>query len=346
VTIRGSVDVVTTKRATGWAYAQGRRDDIVVQAVLSHEVIGDAIAADHRPDLAAVGMGKGNCGYTIEFYREIDPLYLPFVSIKVDGGDTELPRAGQLGFREFFAALHQNRPTAGRSRSVFGGLWTDRTDAAAILKAKGEIGQIDQETAAVLGQLIDRGLAVASLSDGSLTKRDNAINPDQVAALIEATPILPALRAAFDDNPLVLSAEICERDTVLVQPSAEGIWPSAVECLIIASPVGEDGMAVEIVRDSHLLPEFTAGGVSRWASKQAHAGLEVAAEQQGLMSRYELSPGNAAIIGPGTIYRLCCAGGSDGIKLSCVPSRALPMALVSDGARSETVRRSRVRVWL
>ena len=43
----------------GWAYAQGRRNDLIVQAVLSHEVIGDAVATEYRPDLAAVGMGKG-----------------------------------------------------------------------------------------------------------------------------------------------------------------------------------------------------------------------------------------------------------------------------------------------
>jgi hypothetical protein len=347
LTIRGSVDVVTTKGATGWAYAQGRRNEIVVQALLSHEVIGDAIATDHRPDLAAVGMGKGNCGYTIEFYREIDPLYLPFVSIKVDGGDTELPRAGELGFREFFAALHRSRPTAGRSRSVLGGLWSDRTDAAAILKAKNEIGQLDSKTAAIVGQLIHLGLAIVDLPAGpAAEKHENGITPNHVATLVEAAPMLNALRAVFDDNPLILSAELCEQDTTLVQPSAENALTSAVECLAVASPVGEDSLAVEIVRDSHLLPEFTAGGVSRWASGQVHAALLVATERQGLISRYEIPPGGATIIGPGTIYRLRCTDGGAAMKLFCLPTRLMPLTLVHDVRRRETVRESGVRIWL
>ena len=158
--------------------------------------------------------------------------------------------------------------------------------------------------------------------------------------------MLSTLRAVFDDNPLVLSAEVCERDTVLVQPSAENALAPTVECLAVASPVGEDGIAVEIVRDSHLLPEFTPGGVSRWASGQVHAALQIAAERQGLISRYEVPPGGATIIGPGTIYRLRCTDGAAALKLCCLPTRLMPLALVNDAHRRETVRESGVRFWL
>lgn len=345
MTIRGSVDVVTTKGATGWAYAQGRRNDIVVQAVLSHEVIGDAAATDYRPDLAAVGMGKGNCGYTIEFYREIDPLYLPFVSVKVDGGDAELPRAGQLGFSDFFAAFHRGHPAAGRPRSVLGGLWTDRTDAAAMLKAKTEIGQIAPDAAAVIGQLIHLGIAIV---EPPPTFREPAaeLDAERVAALVEAAPTLTALRAILDDHPLIVGAELCRGDTPLVQPSAESRLPSAAECLIVVTPAADCGIAVEIVRDSHLLPEFTPGGVSRWANGQVHAGVEIAAAQQGLMTRYELPIGATAIIGPGTIYRLRCSDAAEGIKMTCAPSRATPMVLAEDDSRRDIVRETGLRLWL
>jgi hypothetical protein len=131
-----------------------------------------------------------------------------------------------------------------------------------------------------------------------------------------------------------------------VQPSAESRLPSAAECLVIAVPAWEQGIAVEIVRGSHQLPEFTPSGASRWASGQVHAGLEVAAERQALMSRYEVPVGGAAIIGPGTIYRLRCAAGADGVKMCCAPSRGMPMTLASAGGRSETVRKSGVRVWM
>jgi hypothetical protein len=70
------------------------------------------------------------------------------------------------------------------------------------------------------------------------------------------------------------------------------------------APFAEAEITVEIVRDGHRLPEFTPAGVSRWASPQPHAALELAVLQQGLITQYALPPGAAAIIGPGTIYRL------------------------------------------
>jgi len=133
MTSRGPLDVLTPETAIGWAYAPNRAGGVMVQAVFCHEIIGDALASEHRSDLAAIGLAEGNCGFTIRFYRQGAPLYLPFVPIKVDGGDTELARTGQLGFAEFFSALYSAHPSVGRSRSVLGGLWTDRTDAAAIL---------------------------------------------------------------------------------------------------------------------------------------------------------------------------------------------------------------------
>ncbi len=343
MTILGSVDMVTTKGATGWAYAQGRRNDIVVQAVLSHEVIGDAVATDHRPDLAAVGMGKGNCGYNIEFYREIDPLYLPFVSVKIDGGDAELPRAGQLGFADYFAALHRAHPACGRSRSVFGGLWTDRTDAAAVLKGKIAIGQIAPEAGATIGEMIHLGIALLA-DTGTAGLGDATV--DAIATLIETPSLLAVLRAVFDDNPVVVDATRCDGDTALVQPSAEHQLPSAAECLVLVTPAAERDVAVDIVRDGHLLPEFTPGGVSRWGSGRAHAAVEIAAGRQGLMSRYDVPAGTVAIIGPGAIYRLRCGEGAAGVRMVCTPSRAMPMALAAQDNRREAARPSGVRLCI
>ena len=339
---------MTTKGASGWAYAPARRSDIVVQAVLSHEVIGDAIASDYRPDLAAVGINNGNCGYAITFYREIEPLYLPFVSIKVDGGDIELPRAGRFGFDEFFTALHRSHPAAGHSRSILGGLWTDRTDAAAMLKAKVAIGQISGDAGATIGALIHLGIAILPLSDrqDSGPRGDATLTAGGIAALIERPAMLAAMRAVLDDNPIVLDVEICMRDTALTQPSAENRLPSPAECLVLVTPAAGQDIAVEIVHDSHRLPEYTASGVSRWESNQAHAGIELAAQRQGVITRYDVPVGAFAIIGPGTIYRLRCADGADALKLCCVPSRAMPMTLATDGSRGETMRRSGVRVFV
>ena len=320
----------------------------MVQAVLSHEIIGDAVAATYRSDLAAVGMGNGNCGYTIKFYREIDPLYLPFISVKVDGGDIELPRAGYLGFAEFFAAFYRAHPSAGRQRSMLGGLWTDRTDAAAILKSKIDIGQVTGETAVSIGPLIHLGLAVLPLdrSGISLGAAAGEPSPESIASIIEQPGLLAVIRSVLDDNPRVLSVEICASDTALVQPSAEYHWPSAAECLAVVTPAAGQDIAIDVVRDSHRLPEFTTAGISRWVSGKIHAGLEIAAERQGLITRYDISSGSIAIIGPGTIYRLHAAKGAEALKFCCIPSRAIPLALAGDGHRRETTRKSGLRIWL
>ena len=158
----------------------------------------DAVATDHRPDLAATGMGNGNCGYSITFYRESNPRYLPFVAVKVDGGDIELPRAGQFGFGEFITAFYQTDPAGAASR------------------------------------------------------------------------------AGRADRPMPTSS-----------------WRAA---------------------------------------------------RQGLMARHAVPGGAIAIVGPGTICRLRCAGDATGVKLYCVPLRATPVTMANDGGRNEIMRQSGVRL--
>src|ERR1700761_1909947 len=76
MSVRGSLDVVSTTGVLGWAYAAEDRAKLIVQALLNNAVIGESVANVHRADLAAVGMGDGNCGYKIDFYQEIDERYL------------------------------------------------------------------------------------------------------------------------------------------------------------------------------------------------------------------------------------------------------------------------------
>jgi hypothetical protein len=113
MSIRGSLDVITPTGVTGWAYAPEERF-VTVQALLGHQVIGEAVANLHRADLAGAGIGDGNCGYSITFYEKLDPLTLPFVSVKPEGGDVELPRVTVAGFGDFFGAVHRKRPPSQR----------------------------------------------------------------------------------------------------------------------------------------------------------------------------------------------------------------------------------------
>ena len=259
--IRGSVDVVTPKEVSGWAYAPDSREPVQVQVLLNHEILGETIANIHRSDLAAAGLGNGNSGFTIHLFRQIDPLYLPFLVVKMNGGDAELPRAPTLGFKDFFNSLYVTHPTAGRQRSVFGGLWTDRTDAAALLRGKVEIGQLSTETARTIEKLIYSGLSIIHLQSMPERSDWSRSSGDQVGDLLEEPSVLLPLRAILEDNPLVVETEVIEQPVArLTQPSSAAPSTSPAECLEIVVALSE-GVVLEVVRESHRLPDSAPAAV-------------------------------------------------------------------------------------
>jgi hypothetical protein len=342
--IRGSVDGVTGTEVRGWAFVAGRREPVLVQAILNHEILGEAKANIHRPDLAAAGLGDGKSGYVISLFRPIDPLYLPFIAVKIDGGDAELPRAPLLGFAEYFSSLYASHPTAGRSRSVFGGLWTDRTDAAALLRGKIEIGQIVPATVASVAQLIHDGVAIFDLREVPEQAAWLHKLAEKAGDLVEDTSLLPVLRAVLEDNPLVVKVDwVGDGDMDFSQPSVRNPSPSPAECVEVIVPLGEP-VALDVVRDSHRLPEFTPLGVSRWASRAGSAGVSLAAGH-GLLDCKSLRPGQAAVVGPGSLFRIRMEGDSATVRILCLPCRGLPVALAMNGARRESSRASAMRVW-
>ncbi len=98
MSVRGSLDVVTIGYAAGWAYPTNTKGRLVVQALLNHAIIGEAVADLHRGDLASVGLGDGNYGFHIDFYNAIDVGAMPFVVVKVEDGDLDVPRSTQSGY--------------------------------------------------------------------------------------------------------------------------------------------------------------------------------------------------------------------------------------------------------
>jgi hypothetical protein len=304
--IRGSVDAVSTTEVLGWAYGPGRNDPILVQAVLNHEILGEALANQYRPDLAAAGLGDGHSGYLIKLYRPVDPLYLPFIRIRLDGGDAELPRAPHLGFADFFSNLYEKHPFAGRPRSVFGGLWTDRTDASALLRGKASTGLIAPALAPILQSLIYEGFALIPLGY-PLSGPAGALSDPALA---------PLLLAILEDFPLLLQTTTAAGTSPLAQPSAANPSPSPAECLALLLPPPE-GAAFDIIRHSHSFPEFSPAGASRWTG-QSHP---QAAE--GFLDRHELPASTAALISPGAIYRTI-APDSPITTLTLIPARTTP----------------------
>ena len=343
--IRGSVDVVETTEVRGWAYSPNRRDPVRVQAVLNHEILGEALANIHRPDLAAAGLGDGKSGYAIKLFRPIDPIYLPFLTVKVDDGDAELPRAPALGFRDFFAALFRKHPAAGRSRSLFGGLWTDRSDAAAVLRGKVAIGQVPDGVAASVGHLIHDGASLLDLAAAPAEADWRPAIGTAVGDLLDDAAVLPMLRTVLDDNPLALRAVwLAGSGTGFAQPSTGNPAPSPAECLALVVPFGAP-VTLEVVRGSHCLPEFTPSGVSRWANGESAASLELAAGH-GLLDSHALAAGSVAVIGPGTLYRVRFGAESQAAQILCVPVRQTPLDSANRASTSATIRPSGVRVLI
>jgi hypothetical protein len=332
--IRGSVDIITASEVHGWAYGAARREPVMVQAVLNHEILGAAMADIHRQDLVAAGFGDGRAGFVIKLFRPVDPLYLPFLRVTTDGGDTELPRAPMLGFAEFFTFLYAANPAIGRTRSVYGGLWTDRTDAAALLRGKCAIGQIPERAAPALAALIQDGFAPITLAadppawDGPLAT--------QAAQLLADPALLAPLHAILEDHPLVLKADWVEPAGPLAQPSARNATPTPTECVEILVPFGE-GAQLDVVRESHRMPEFTLHGGSRWRHEAVAA---VGAENY--LDVFELHPGTAVLMGPGTIFRIR-PGEAQVARIACVPARDTPARLAAEG--QERILETGVRVW-
>jgi hypothetical protein len=364
--MRGSLDAVTTTSAMGWAYSSSSKEKLTVQALLNQAVLGEAIANMHRDDLATVGLGDGNCAYHIDFYHEIDPLYLPFIAVKLDGGDVDLPRSTISGYADFFYALHRQYPVTGRHRSVFGGLWTDRVDAAALLRDRREVGMVAPKTAGILSDFLQVGFSnlddaltrgVEPLpssgskrggdrSDGALSDRWPP-QRDVVRSALQSIPVLDLLHSILEGHPLAIGSEIVETaEKEFRQLSASKVLSSPAECLGLIIPLGDSAVQLEVVRDSHLFPEFALNGQSRWVSQSGTVATKVALQQNGMTDRHVVQPGSIVVMSPGLIHRLQTEPGTAALRVLCTPSRHAPLERLLDGSCKEVVLETGARIWL
>jgi len=256
--IRGSVDAVTKKQVSGWIYSDAQKEPLLVEAVINNQVVGTAVADISRPDLQKAGFGDGSCGFEIRFEHEIDPIYLPFVQVRIAATDLELRRWSASGFHEFFRTLYERYPHAGRSASVFGGLWTDRIDASALLKGRADIGAVSAIEANCIARFINDGAVVIArdLKSASSSLRGKTSDlPSKVADALFDEDILRVIRGILDDNPVAIRAESVDADQAdFVQMSGLEDLPSPAECLGLIFPNREKPVALEVVRGSHRFP--------------------------------------------------------------------------------------------
>ncbi len=332
--IRGSLDSVTATTAEGWLFMPGRKS-IPVQAWLDGQIIGEAMTERHRPDLAAVGYGDGNCGFCIDFIRDIAPDYQPGIVARPADCDLELPRTSRSDPTALLAVLRQRYPAAGQTASIYGGFWTDRTDARALLAGRVGVGITPGELAAPLGQFLQEGLMLLPADPGAASGT-NGTYATLATAVLTAPIVLAVLRQVLEDHPLVLAAEKLEpSDHTLYQASTLADISSPAECLEIIVPL-TSGVGLSVVRDGHRLPEFLFTGKSRWVSHlDAVALSDVVGEVT--LDDYDVPEATLAIVGPGTLHHLRLDNGAQAVRLLVVPRRQEAKASLKDGNRRQRV---------
>jgi hypothetical protein len=348
--IRGSVDIITIKLVTGWLYSDEHQEPLSVDAVINGEVVGRAVAKLPRPDLAAAGLGNGKCGFEVRFANEIDALYLPFVQIMVATTDLELRRYAAAGFRDYFRALYQRYPRAGRSASVFGGLWIDRTDAAAMLKGRTDIGLIAPSDANAVARLIQDGIIVVDCDvERALQTVAKPLNNDLAASVgrtLFDDNVLKVMRAVLDDHPVAVRADVVDSDDgEFMQMSAAEDLPSPAECLGLVFPDGEHAISVDVVRGGHRFPEFLPNGTSRWTHAGAQSTARATLAPDLPVDRHLVPPGSAIVIGPGALFRVRATNGN-AIRVLALPARLTLMRFHQKAPSGELTHESGARVWI
>lgn len=329
MTIKGSLDLLTTKGAHGWIYDKAENGPVVVEAVLHHRVVGEALADIYRHDLAAVGFGDGRCGFTIDFDMPIEPAYLPLVTVRPTGGDVELPRFSTSGFTDFLSGLFTALPLTGRHRSVFGGLWTDRTDALSLLAGRQSLDRFSPEAARVLEHLIVHGYAVIDLPYGEapdIEGHDVSELERTLGGVFFRHLVQDCLTAAFDDGPVLISGRVLhESQREFRQPPTGQHLASPVECLALIASNGHSPSSIELIRDSHGFPDFTASGDPRWLLPAGAAALSHAAAVGAPIEILTLRANQVAILAAGTIYRALHPSADGTIEALTIPRRRQPV---------------------
>ena len=371
--IHGSVDNVDTTMVVGWVHSTDAAEALRVQASINNRVIGEAVADLFRPDLAAANVGTGYCGFEIRYFEPIDAAYLPFVETRLAGGTLMLPRTTIGGFSDYFSALYKKYPSAGRYASVLGGLWTDRSDAIALLKARTDIGRVTLSDSGVLSRFIGEGLALIDLEEdaefvpirpappkgipaagrkiGSQPEaRNGAGGMADLTSSISRGFFNPAtlrlLAAILDDNPISVKASLIREDEKnYVQTSGWEELPSPAECLGLIVPLGED-VSVEVLRGSHWFPEFTADGRSRWTVDGRAGAAAAAVAANTYTDVFGLPPQCVAILGPGLIHRIHASAASSAIRILVLPSRQGSVRFRQQVPADEVTHRSGARIWV
>ncbi|MCQ8239527.1 hypothetical protein [Rhizosaccharibacter radicis] len=354
VAIKGAIDKLDGEGVIGWLYGADYDRPPLVRAFLQHDLIGEAVADFHRPDLEQVGFGDGRCGFDIRFHRPIDPSYLPFVTVRPENVDLLLPLPQTTsGYLDLVRNLFGAHAGAGRTRSVLGGLWTDRLDAPQVLAGRIAVGACPAELQGALQELIlngyvvlhnalaPNGVGARELSSLDIAAAGTGRGEDDgrlkgaigvLGGLLFRDNVVRVLRAMFDDHPVIYKLDRIAGDTEFAQASTFDDLPSPAECAALYAGNDTTPVRLDILRNSHELPEFSPIGRSRWTQEGADD-LRNFAQEAGLsIDSVELDHLDIAIVGPGLLHRVAASAEGPALRAVAAPRRLTPLRFLSGDA--------------
>lgn len=354
--ISGSIDRLTPDGAVGWIYRADSTAPAKLRAFLDNEVVGETVADLYRPDLHQVGFGDGHCGFDMSFVRSLSVAQLPFLKIKPEAIDLSLSLTEKTIYLDLLHAVLRDAAGAGRNRSVLGGLWTDRTDAAQVLAGRIAVGSCPAELQPMLQELIQNGFvvlhgvlapkglqakdatALSRLSAPRLgavgTEAESEVKDllDTMAKLLFRESPTRLLRTVFDDHPVLYRLDTVAGESAFHQAAVVEALPSPAECMLLYVGVPGSSARIEYIRDSHEMAEFGPQGLSRW-TKDGAGELGALAEMQGLsIAEVEVSNLDLVLVSPGLVHRV--VGGTDAPVLRgfLAPRRVTPTRFLAGHA--------------
>ncbi len=343
--IEGAVDLVTTENALGWIGDRARNEKWGVVAKIDGRIIGEGNAELSRPDLAAVGFGDGLCGFNIVYYHKIPATDVAGVTVTPAGSNLIIPRASADSYVDLVQAVTKKYPAVGRGRSIHGGLWIDRTDAMQLLAGRVSVGNCEPAIFAPLRTLIAEGVVEIPAATSAdvlhhvLEPVEPGSPPSSRAAkeIISAlgpsyteTPAAALLKTIFDDVPVAYRPRvIADVEEPYLQAAGLESFSSPCETLVTYVAAEGEQARLDYVVDSHELPEFGPGGVSRWTPEASPSLPVIAANSQLAVRSHEMRPGLVYFVGPGLIHRIVTRAGAKVVRTLFSPKRVTPLRFLS-----------------
>jgi phytanoyl-CoA hydroxylase len=163
----GFVDHLENGWLFGWAAHADRRDEsVAVDVLLDGERVATHAADRYRADLESAGLGGGRHAFEIELPAAFQDGEEHEIRVVVAGTQSDLagsPRRARYDSSPAGETVGRAAPASdgtGAFRSRFGGLWTDRVDAADRLASKLRAGEVTARESELLARWIADGFVV------------------------------------------------------------------------------------------------------------------------------------------------------------------------------------------